>query len=103
MRTLWAVDRGRVVSFLFALPSLAGAAVWLGDGGEVEASNDMIAVAMSRVRWHFVVPGIVRRGRGRCRAVASLARASGQDTLVLRVLCRPRNDPPGAMEHGGQG
>ena len=67
-----------MVSFFFALPSLAGAIVWLGAGGEVGVSDRMIAVAMSRVRWRFVVPEIVRRGRGSCVTVASLARASGR-------------------------
>ena len=84
---MWAVDREQVVSFLFALPSLAGAAVWLGAGGEVGASDGMIAVVMSRVRWRFVVPGIFRRGRGSCGTVASLAGASGRYALVLRVSC----------------
>ena len=62
MGTLGAVDREQVGSFLFAMTPLAGAAVWLGAGGEVGASNGMIAVAMSRVRWRSVVPGMVRRG-----------------------------------------
>ena len=39
VRTLWAVDRWRVVSFFLALLLPAGAAVWLGAGGEVEASD----------------------------------------------------------------
>ena len=76
-----------MVSFFFALPSLAGAIVWLGARGEVEASDGMIAVAMSRVRWRFFVPGMVRRGRGSCGTVASVAGASGRDALVLRVSC----------------
>ena len=71
VRTLWEVDRGRVVSFLFALPSPAGTAVWLGAGEEVGASGGMIAVAMSCVRWRFVVPGIFRRRRGSCGKVVS--------------------------------
>ena len=50
VRTLWAVDRGRVVSFLFALPYSVNAAVWLGAGGEVGASDRVIDVAMSRVQ-----------------------------------------------------
>ena len=87
VRTLWAVDRGRLVCFLFSLPSPAGAAVWLGARGEVGASNGMIAVAMSRVRWRFVVPVIVCRGRGSCGTVACLTGASGQDDLVLGVAC----------------
>ena len=47
--TLWAVDFWRVVAFFFALLLPVGAAVWLGAGGEVGASDRMIAVAMSRV------------------------------------------------------
>ena len=85
--TLCAVDRGRVVSFLFSLPSPSGTAVWIGAGGEVGASDGMIAVAMSHVWWRFVVPGIVRRGRGICGTVASLAGASGWDDLFLGVSC----------------
>ena len=49
VRTLWAVDRWRVVYFFLALLLPAGAAVWLGAGGEVEASDGIVAVAMSRV------------------------------------------------------
>ena len=59
----------------------------LGARGEVGASDGMIAVAMSRVRWRFVVPGIFRRGQGSCGTVASVAGASGRDDLVLRVSC----------------
>ena len=74
-------------SFLFDLTSLAGAAAWLGAGGEVGESDGMIAVAMSQVRWRFVVPGMLRRGQGSCGTVASVAGASGWDALVLRVSC----------------
>ena len=49
VRTLWVVDQEQVVYFLFAMPSLAGATVWLGAGGEVGASDGMIAIAMSHV------------------------------------------------------
>ena len=87
VRTLWALDWGRVVSFLFALPSPAGASMWLGAGGEVGASDGIIAVAMSRVQWRFVVPGIFRRGRGSCGKVASLSGALVLDALVLGVYC----------------
>ena len=55
VRTQGEVDRERVGSFLFALTPLAGAAAWLGAGGEVGASNRMISVVMYRVRWHSVV------------------------------------------------
>ena len=41
-----AVDREQVVSFTFLLTHLASAAVELGAGGEVGASDGMIAVAM---------------------------------------------------------
>ena len=91
-----------MVSFLLALPSPVGAAVWLGARGEVGVSNGMIDVAMSRVWWRFVVPRIVCQGQGSCVTVASLVGGSGRDALVLRVLCRPWNDPPGAMERGGR-
>ena len=92
-----------MVSFLFSLPSPAGSALWLGAGGEVGASDSMIAVAMSCVRWRFVVPRIVRQGRGSCVTAASLVGASGRNDLVLRVLLCLRNDPSGAMERGGRG
>ena len=49
VHTLGAVDRERMGSFLFALTPLDGAAALLGAGGEVGASDGMIAVAMSRV------------------------------------------------------
>ena len=49
VRTLWAVERRRVVSFFLTLLLPAGAAVWLGAGGEVGESDGMITVAMSRV------------------------------------------------------
>ena len=78
VRTLWALECCRVVSLFFTLLSPAGAAVWLGASGEVGESDGMVAVAMSGVRWRFVVPRIVRKGRGRCLRVASLMRASGQ-------------------------
>ena len=84
---LGAVDQERVGSFIFAINPLAGAAVWLGAGGEVGASDCMMAVAMSRVRCRFVVPIIDRRGRGSCGTVAREAGASGRDALVLRVSC----------------
>ena len=38
-----------MLSFFLALLSPYGVAVWLGAGGEVGASNEMIAVAMSPV------------------------------------------------------
>ena len=56
---------GAVGSFIFALTPLASAVAWLGAGGEVGASDRMIAVVMSRVRWHSVLPGMVRRGKQR--------------------------------------
>ena len=49
VHTLWAVDHRRVVSFFLALLLPAGAAVWIGAGREVGASDGMVAVAMSRV------------------------------------------------------
>ena len=49
VRTLGAVDIWRVVSFFLALLLPAGAAVWLGAGGEVGTSDGMVAVAMSRM------------------------------------------------------
>ena len=52
VRTLWAVDRWRVVYFFLALLLPAGAAVWLGARGEVGASNGMVAVAMSCVTYN---------------------------------------------------
>ena len=84
---LGAVDRERVVSFPFLLTPLAGAAAWLGAGGEVGASDRMIAVAMSRIRWRSVVPGMVRWERGSCGTLNRVAGALGRDGLVLRVSC----------------
>ena len=84
---LGAVDQEQVGSFIFALTPLVSAAVWLGTGGEVGASDGMIAVAMSRVWWRSGVPGMVRRGQGSCRMVDSVAGALGRDGLVLRFSC----------------
>ena len=70
---LEAVNQKRVVSFPFLLTPLSGAAAWLGaGGGKVGASDGMIAVAMSRVRWRSVVPRMVHWGRVRCGTVASV-------------------------------
>ena len=44
MEDLW-----RVVSFFLTLLLTAGAAVWLGTGGEVGASDGVVAIVMSRV------------------------------------------------------
>ena len=107
MRTLVAVDLERVVSFNFLLTPLVGAPTWQGSGGEVGASGGMIAVAMSRVSWRSVVPGMVRRGRGICGRLASVEGTLGRDGLVLRcsciglTLCCPWNDPLGSKGHGG--
>ena len=49
VRTLWTEDRWQVVSFFLALLLPDGAAVWLGTGGEVGASDGMVAVVISRV------------------------------------------------------
>ena len=87
VRTLVAVDRERVASFIFLLTPLSGAAAWLGAAVEVGESDGMIAVAMSRVQWRSVVPGMVRRGRGSCSTLASVGGALGQDGLVLRCSC----------------
>ena len=57
-----AVDWERVVSFTFLLTHLAGAAVGLGARGEVGASDGMIDVAMSSVRWRCIVLGIYPSG-----------------------------------------
>ena len=82
--TLGAVDRELLGSFIFVLTPLARAAAWLGAGGEVGESNGMIAVAISCVQWHYVVPGMFRRGQGSCGTLASVAGALGRDGLVLR-------------------
>ena len=87
VRTLGAVEREQVGSFIFALNPLANATAWLGARGEVGESDEMIAVVMSHVRWRSVVPGIVRWGRGSCGTLASVAGASGRDGLVLRFSC----------------
>ena len=49
VRTLWVVDRWRVVSFFLALLIPASAAVWIGAGGEVGESDGKVAVSMSCV------------------------------------------------------
>ena len=82
--TLGAVDWELLGSFIFVLTPLARAAAWLGAGGEVGESNGMIAVAISCVQWHYVVPGMFRRGQGSCGTLASVAGALGRDGLVLR-------------------
>ena len=63
VRTLRAVDRERVGSFLFSLNYLAGAAAWLGAGEEVGESDRMISVAMSRVWGRFVIPIMLCQGQ----------------------------------------
>ena len=50
----------------------------------------MITVAMSRVRWHSVVLGMVHKGQGSCETVASVAGALGWDGPVLRFSYRHR-------------
>ena len=84
---LGSVNRERVGFFIFALTPLAGAATWLGAGGEVGASDRMIVVAMSRVQCRSVVPGMVRWERGSCGTLDRVAGALGRDGLVLRVSC----------------
>ena len=59
VRTLGAVDREWVVYFPFLMTPVAGSAAWIGAGGKVGVSDRLIAVAMSRVRWRSVVPGIL--------------------------------------------
>ena len=49
VRTLWTVDRWRVVSFFLAMLLPVGVAVWIGAGGEVGASDRMVNVVMSCV------------------------------------------------------
>ena len=66
--TLVAVER--VVSFPFLLTPLSGTAAWIGAGGEVGASDGMIAVAMSRVRWRSIVPRNGRLGARETRYVS---------------------------------
>ena len=85
--TLGAVDQERVGFFLFVLTPLSGAAVWLGTGGEVGASDGTIAVAMSCMQWRSVVPKMVRRGRRICGTLASGAGSLWQDGMVLRCSC----------------
>ena len=90
VRTLGEVDREWVVSFTFLLTPIAGAVAWLGAGGNVGASDGMITVAMSRVRWRSVVPGIFRQGQRRHGTFSSVAGdwfALGRDGLVLRCSC----------------
>ena len=49
VRTLWAVDHWRVVSFFLALLLPAGAAMWVSSGGYVGASDGMVTVSISHV------------------------------------------------------
>ena len=91
-----------MISFFLALLLPAGAAVWLGAGGEVGASNGMVAVAMYRVLacrhpWDFSLGA-----RELCDG-GWLGRGLVADTLVLEVSRRHRNDPLGAMERGRSG
>ena len=91
VRTLGEVDRERVVYFPFLLNPLAGAAAWLGAGGEVGASDGMIAVAMYRVEVALCRP---RNGPSGARETQWLASVEGdwlaleRDGLVLRCLGR---------------
>ena len=62
VRALSAVIRWRL-SFFFALSFPVGAAVWPGAGGEVGASEGMVAIVCPE--WAFIVAGNVRRGRRR--------------------------------------
>ena len=111
MCALSAVIRSRL-SFFFAISFPVGGAVWLGAGGEVGASEGMVAVAFPI--GFFVVPGNVRRGRMRVRrrlvgicscwsrAVPGMIRR-GRGASVewgLEVLLRPQNYPSGAKERG---
>ena len=87
---LGAVDGERVVSFPFLLTPLDDAAAWLGAGGEVGASDGMIAVAISRVRWRSVVPGMFcqrQERRGTLDSVTGDWLALGRNGLVLRCSC----------------
>ena len=91
VRMLGAVDRERVGSFPFLLTPLSGAAAWLGAGGEVGASDGMIAVAMYRVEVALCRP---RNGPLGARETQWLASVEGdwlaleRDGLVLRCLGR---------------
>ena len=91
-----------MVSFFFALLSPASAAVWLGAGGEVGASDGMIAVAMSRVL-AFLRPRDCSSGARELYDGGYLDEGLGADTLVLGVSLCPRNDPSGATERGRRG
>ena len=77
VRTLGAVDLEKVGSFLFVLTPLTSTAAWIGAGGEVGASDGMIAVVMYRVQWRSVIPRMVSQGRGRCGTLASMKGALG--------------------------
>ena len=91
VRALSAVIRSRL-SFLFALSFPAGAAVWLGAGGEVGASEGMVAVVFPE--WVLCRPWECSSG-----AKKSLTKAGG--SVLLLVSRRPRNDPSGAWSVGG--
>ena len=91
-----------MVSFFLALLTPSGAAVWLRAGGEVGASDGMIAVVMSRVL-AFRRPRDFLSGARELCDCGLLDEGLGADTLVLGVLRSPRNDPPGTMERGGRG
>ena len=81
-----------MVSFFFALISPAGAAMWLGAGGEVGASDGMINVAVSGVL-AFRHPRDCSSGARELCDGGYLDEGLGADSLVLGVSHFPRNDP----------
>ena len=93
MRALSAVIRSRL-SFFFEISFPAGAAVWPGAGGEVGASEGMVAVVFPE--WDFCRPRECSSGEKK-----SLTKSGG--SLHLLVSRGPRNDPSGAWSVGGVG
>ena len=89
-----------MVSFFLALLLPAGAAVWLGAGGEVGASDGMVAVAC---------PALACRHTRDCLSGARKAPDDGSfaedswQVLLLGVSRCPRNDPLGVWSVGGVG
>ena len=92
---MWTVSRWPV-SFFLALPFPASAAVWIGAGGEVGASDGMVSVVCPAR--DFVIPGCLSGAR-KVPDYGSLAEAVWY--VLLGVSRCPRNDPSGAWRVGG--
>ena len=81
LRALVPLERRSVFfgPFFVSLSSLAGAAAWLGAGGE-----DVWALDGIVFRVIFVAPGMIRRGQGDAVGLV--------DSVIPRTICRGRSE-----------